>query len=174
MDEMVEEELQIQEERAKARHISDAAFTRTIGEICERPANTLDITASIGDAIRSMRERRIGNVIITKDGKLHGIVTERDLMLKVAGNIQDVELLPVTGIMTPDPECLMKRDTIAHLLNKMYIGGFRHMPIVDEEHRPLHTVSLRYILQYIIAYLPDDIVNMPSEPFRGEASRYGG
>ena len=171
---MIDEELRIQEERTRPQKINQAAFTRTIGEICEKPANTMDESGSIGEAIRLMQDKRVGNVVITRDGKLRGIVTERDLLMKVAGKIEDAELRPVTDIMTVDPEWLRKGDTIAYLLNKMYVGRYRHMPILDEDQRPLHTVSLRYLLQYIISYLPEDVINMPPEPFRGESSRYGG
>lgn len=171
---MIDEELRIQEERSRPQQINQAAFTRTIGEICEKPANTMDETGTIGEAIRLMQAKRVGNVVVTREGKLHGIVTERDLMMKVAGKIEDPELRPVTAIMTSAPEWLMKGDTIAFLLNKMYVGGYRHMPILDEDRRPLHTVSLRYILQYIISYLPEDVINIPPDPYRGEASRYGG
>lgn len=171
---MIEEELRIQEERSRPQQINQAAFTRTIGEICDRPANTMDEGGTIGEAIRLMQERSVGNVLVTRAGKLCGIVTERDLMMKVAGKIEDPELRPITSIMTANPEWLRKSDTIAFLLNKMYVGGYRHMPILDDESRPLHTVSLRYILQYILSYLPEEVINMPPEPYRGEPTRYGG
>ncbi len=173
-EEMIEEELLIQEERLRPREINLEAFTRTIGEICQKPANTMDEAGTIGQAIQSMRHRGVGNVVITRGGKLHGILTERDLMMKVAGKPESVTARPVTEVMTPGPEWLMKKDTIAFLLNKMYVGGYRHMPILDEDMRPIHTVSLRYILQYIISYLPDEVTKLPPDPFRGPPTRDGG
>jgi hypothetical protein len=59
-------------------------------------------------------------------------------------------------------------------MNKMHVGGFRHVPIVDENGKPLHVLSLRAVLRYFIEQFGSQVVNLPPEPFRGERKEASG
>jgi CBS-domain-containing membrane protein len=175
-EESIDEDLQIQEESTKAPSVlSSDTFLRPIRVMClERALVVVPPSARIGDAISCMQERRIGAVLIVAEEKVVGIVTERDILLKVTGSSLDVERESVEKIMTADPETLMLDDQIAYLLNTMRVGGFRHVPIVDEQHRPLYLISLSDVLAYMVDHFPQEVLNIPSQPFRGTPSQYGG
>jgi CBS domain-containing protein len=147
---------------------------REIGVLCRTPPHTLDVSATIGDAIEMMQRGHVGAVVITEQQKLAGILTERDLLMKMLGKQEDSRDRPVTEIMTANPECLRKGDELVYLMNAMHVGGFRHMPIVDENDVPLHVVSLRSVLAYLLDQFSDEIKNIPPAPFRGERKRYSG
>ena len=85
-------------------------------------------------------------VLVVQNGRLVGIFTDRDAVLKVAG--QPVEARPIAELMTRDPVVLRHDDTIAVAINKMAVGGFRHIPIV-ENGRPTGLVSARDVFRHL-------------------------
>jgi CBS domain-containing protein len=124
--------------------------------------------ATVRDAIRMMREHRIGCVLVVEEERLTGIITERDLLLK----LEDADVdRPIRELMTPDPEVLTLDDPIVYALNKMSVGGFRHVPLVDDARRPVGMVSVKDIIDYIADFFPNDVLTVPPDPARGEAWR---
>ena len=65
--------------------------------------------------------------------------------------------------MVREPECLAADASIAWVLNKMSVGGFRHVPAVDEEGRPQIIVSVRDVVQFLVERFPNAILNLPPE-----------
>jgi CBS domain-containing protein len=127
---------------------------------------------SVGDtvteAMRAMQQEHRGCVIITDDGtpqsKLLGIFTERDVLFRIVDQGRNPATLPLSEVMTADPEVLPNTSTIAYALNKMSLGGFRHIPVVDEEHRPAFVVSVRDVVGYLVEAFPREVFNLPEEP----------
>ena len=90
---------------------------------------TLDADATVEEAVGRMRDDGADFVLAVHDGRLVGIFTERDAVLKLGGRqIADVT---VRDVMTRDPVVLRETDTVAVAIHKMAVGGFRHIPIVD-------------------------------------------
>lgn len=172
----LEEELRIQEESTRPPSVlSSETFLMPIRSIVrEQVLSTVAPTAKISEAIAEMQTRRIGAVLVVVEERLVGIVTERDVLMKVVGSRLDVEREPVSAIMTKNPEALMLDDQLAYLLNTMRVGGFRHVPIVDEKGHAIHLISLRDVLAYLVDHFPQEVLNIPSQPFRGTPSQYGG
>src|SRR5947209_3392291 len=84
-----------------------------------RPAVTLPPTATVGQAIRTMLEHNIGAVpVVDADGRLLGIFSERDLLLRVAGLVHDYAGRPVREFMTAEPETVRESDTLDFVLHK--------------------------------------------------------
>jgi CBS domain-containing protein len=108
---------------------------------------TIDATADVNEAIRRMHETATDCVLVTDAGRLVGIFTDRDAVLKVAG--LDREARPIATLMTRDPVVLRHDETIAVAINKMAIGGFRHIPITDDG-RPTGVITARDVFQHLI------------------------
>jgi CBS domain-containing protein len=123
-----------------------------------------DVGTSIGDLVRLMQEHRIGCVLIVSARKLAGIFTERDLLLKVVGTVHDLESTPVDDFMTSAPEAMRAIDTVAFALNKMSLGGFRHIPVVDDAGIPVGIVSVKDIVDYIADFFGAEVQNVPPVP----------
>ena len=171
-NEAVAEELRIMRERSRPpKTLSVEVFDQRIEILCTREVTTLETDATIGDAVEIMRAQKFGSLLVTAGGRLVGIITERDVLRKVVGvpgsDLRD----PIAKIMTPDPETLQRHDSIAFAMNKMHVGGFRHIPIVDDDGRPLHVISIRDLIAYVLDHFPERILNMPTEPYRGERRR---
>ena len=110
-------------------------------------------------AIGAMRERAIGCLLITdREGKLCGIFTERDLLYKVAGEVQDLAAEPVGRYMTNNPEVIGGDQLLASALQRMMVADLRHLPLVDEEGHPEKILSSRDIIDYV-AYLVEGILD---------------
>jgi CBS domain-containing protein len=75
--------------------------------------------------------------------------------------------------MTSDPDCLAVDSTVAHALNKMSVGGFRHVPVVDQEHHPAFVVSVRDVVEFLVAAFPREVLTLASVPQSGTRTREG-
>jgi CBS domain-containing protein len=166
VDEVIlEEEAIVEEREAEEGWLGQAVLDRPIRSLpgLQDPIS-LPSDASVRRAIATMNEARIGCVMVTEGERLVGIFTERDVLMRVAGGGLDVDAVAVRELMTPDPECLTADDGIAYALNKMSVGGFRHVPLVDGELRPTGLVSMRHIVDYVVDLFPRAILNLPPSP----------
>ena len=100
---------------------------------------------TLGEAVVKLNESRRHCAVVVSEGTVVGILTERDLLGKVANRFGECAGEPVSVFMTPDPATLHSDDAIAFGLNQMMVGGYRHIPIVDD-HRLVGMVSVRDIL----------------------------
>jgi CBS domain-containing protein len=155
------------------QQLGEAILNAPIRVLEPRPAVTLNEEAPIGDAIRLMLERKIGAVLVMRAGKTTGIFTERDVLRRVVSGGVD-RSRPLREVMTEDPETLGPEDGIAFALNKMIIGGYRHVPIVDGDGRPLAVLSLRELVSFIVELLPGRVLNLPPDPSLEAHSEDGG
>jgi len=104
-------------------------------------------------AIHLMQRRGVECVLVKEGGRVVGILTERDILMKAVGDNVDLNAVRVSGLMTPDPVMLRDEDTVAVALHKMSVGGFRHIPLVTRDHDPL-VVSIQDVFRHISAYIP--------------------
>jgi len=131
-------------------------------------AITVSPNDTVTDAMRAMQREHRGCVIVTDDGttrsKLTGIFTERDVLFRIVDRGRNPAALPVGEVMTPNPETLSVRSSVAYVLNKMSVGGFRHVPVVDDEHRPAFVISVRDVVTFLVDAFPREVLNLPTEP----------
>ena len=118
-----------------------------------------------------MRDNHIGSVLVVESEILVGIVTERDILMKVADQVEDSSKVKIQDIMTSEPLSLQSSDMIAYAMNNMHIGGYRHIPIVDENNKPVSIISIKDVMKFILDYFPEQVLNMTGEPYRGPVSR---
>ncbi|MEE9218393.1 MAG: CBS domain-containing protein [Acidobacteriota bacterium] len=114
------------------------------------PLNPLVVAPDtpIEQAIRLMKQANQGSVFVVEGNELAGILTERDLLMKVAVRPIDLKRTPVSNLMTHDPVALKAGDALAYALNNMSVGRYRHIPIVRDG-RLTSFVSVRGVLRYI-------------------------
>jgi CBS domain-containing protein len=109
---------------------------------------------TLQQAIRIMRDRRIGCVAVVDDaasntGRLVGVLTERDLLQKVAGQGLDFSQCMVEDFMSPAPESSKAEHPLAYALHRMIISDIRYLLIVDEDDRPEGIISSRDVIAYM-------------------------
>jgi CBS domain-containing protein len=112
--------------------------------------DVLDASADADEAVQVMHAKGSDCVLVVDGGRLVGIFTDRDAVLKVAGRAAGRR--PIAELMTRDPVVLRHDDTIAVAINKMAVGGFRHIPIV-ENGRPTGVVTARDVFRHLASTL---------------------
>jgi CBS domain-containing protein len=114
------------------------------------PAVVVDAGADVDEAIRRMHADGIDCVLVTHGDRFVGIFTDRDAVLKVAG--VPLEGRTIGDLMTHDPVVLRHDETIAVAINKMAVGGFRHIPVVADG-RPVGVVTARDVFRHLVESL---------------------
>jgi len=90
-----------------------------------------------------------------------GIFTERDVLFRIIDRGQNPTRLPLAEVMTREPECLPIEASVAWVLNKMSVGGFRHIPVVDKQGHPVFVVSVRDVVELLVERFPREVLNLP-------------
>jgi CBS domain-containing protein len=165
-DDIIEEEEQIAEKQmCDEVGLTTAELQRPIRDLPTLgPPVACTRHATVRQAIEAMHGQRLGYVLVVEHDHLVGIFTERDVLTKVAARDVDIDSIPVSELMTPDPECLKIDDEIVYALNQMNVGGYRHIPLLDEQDRPVGVVAMRHIVDYLVALFPRHVLNLPPAP----------
>jgi CBS domain-containing protein len=152
-------------------------------EIAATPVTEIDIREPVRvtpdttliDVVTRLREKRRGAAIVEENGKVVGIFTERDLMLRVDHSTgQGWHKQPVRDVMTKNVVMVSARDSIATAVQKMKSGEFRHLPVDMGPGKPVGLVSIRDILAYIAEHYPAEFLNLPPDPEHEARRRWGG
>jgi len=171
--EYVDEELsQMYEELAPKKALDSAAFRMPIKHLRVMKPVSLSPTQTVEEAIGLMKKHRFGCVVIAEKGRLVGILTERDVLTKVAG-VKGAETKKLQDVMTRNPETFEPDDSIAFVLNAMHVGGYRHVPVVDDAQHPLAVVSIKDIVGFVLDHFAEDVLNLPPRPIRTTDQREG-
>jgi CBS domain-containing protein len=94
---------------------------------------TLPPGTTVREACQAMHARRIGAVLITDErGQLKGIFTGRDVV-RVLADHRAAGSKPLKDVMTPNPATMKPRSTAIEALRLMRDGGFRHLPVVEND-----------------------------------------
>ena len=110
--------------------VSSAEESNTkVQKIMSRNVVSLDISKIAAHAADLMTEKRIGSIIVTKNGKAFGIVTERDLVRRYSRETP-LESLASLPLITVQPATTVKEAVEIILKNKI-----RKLPIVDSSNR---------------------------------------
>jgi len=166
-DDAIAEELTIVAERLdRPRKILDQMMIREpIRRLGPRqPPVCVRVGETVAGAIELMRKNGIGSVLIVDGQRLVGILTERDVLCKITAAHQDPQRILVQEVMTRDPACLALDDPILFALNRMGVGGFRHVPLVDGEHRPVGLISVRHLVRYMVDFFAHEVMTLPPDP----------
>lgn len=137
---------------------SEAIRTVMRGEALTVPAGT-----TLAAAIAALQAARSECLLVTQDGFLVGILTERDILYKVLGRQVDLGAR-VDEFMTPRPDTLTPDDTVGEALALTDRGGYRHVPLVDGEGRPVALLRQQDVIAYLAEAFPEEILNLPPRP----------
>src|SRR5258706_11575991 len=106
--------------------------TRQIGEIVRRRSLvSVEPGMTVRAAAQLMASEKIGALPVVRDGRLAGIFTERDALVRVLARGLDPDTTSVAEVMTADPVTIDARRPLKHALQMMVDGNFRHVPVVE-------------------------------------------
>ena len=121
----------------------------------------IELGTSLENVLEKMQETNNNCVLTLSDDELGGILTERDILLKVTGKGYDLQLTTIDEFITLNPEYVHPEDPLAYALNKMYVGGFRNVPVLNDEMYPVGIISISDIISIIADYFNNEIINLP-------------
>ncbi len=115
--------------------------------IARVPPVVVDFSATVLDAIQAMVHHSVGAVAIAAEGKIRGIVSERDILRKVTYHNLPPDTTPVGEVMTKDVESLGKDASPDDALRIMIAHRVRHVPILDDDGNVIGILSVLDLLR---------------------------
>ncbi len=89
-------------------------------------------------------------ILVYERKKMVGILSNRDLLLRVAGKYKDLSKVKVKEVMTPNPEYVTADAPIAYVVNKMAMGVCRNVPVLAADGTPYSLVIIKDVLGYLV------------------------
>jgi CBS domain-containing protein len=127
-----------------ARHMQ-----ASLAALAPPPAEVVSPETDAAVALARMRGAATDCLLVARAGRVVGVFTERDAVLKLAG--RPLEGVTVGQVMTADPVVLRPDDTVAVAVHKMAVGGFRHIPIVDPAGHGVGVISAADVFRHVLA-----------------------
>ena len=173
-EEIMNDELDRYRPDSKKRKLSVETLRVPLSSIDAGIAKTLPVGALVDEAVRIIEHPGISCVMITDaDGRLVGLITERDLCTRVISKNVDPKSARVEEIMTADPITLRTDQLLTFALAQMDVGGYRHIPLVDRDSRPAGVITARRIINYIAEFFPEEVAVLPPRETAPD-QRHGG
>lgn len=118
---------------------------------------------SVRDVVAKMRDERVNVCLITGNGRLIGILSERDVLQKIADapNLWDKA---VDVVMTPEPITIGMDASVADALWLMNEKNVRSLPTVRESGEIAGNMTYRALIDYLAARYPIEVLNLPPRP----------
>jgi CBS domain-containing protein len=131
----------------------------SIGRICRREVDLIEPQATARTAAQRMAARNVGSLLVV-DERRHvlGVVTDRDLAVRVVGQGRDPHVTRIVDVMTPQPDTVSEETSVEDALAVMRTRGVRRLPVIGTSGALAGVVSV------------DDILVLLAEEF-GELSR---
>ncbi len=127
----------------------------TIGRICQRQVDTAEAKETARAAARRMSTRCVGTLIVLDESnKPIGILTDRDLTLRILAEGLNPDTTPVADVMTRHPATVSENAPVEDVLALMRSKAVRRVPVVDGRGRLIGLVSV------------DDVLTLLAEEFR--------
>ncbi len=118
-------------------------------------------TVSVKDAVASMMAmRRAAVLVVDGEGRLAGIFTERDVLTRVVARGLSPMATQLGQVMTSGPEALSVTDRVAYAVNRMSVAGYRTIPLVDGERRPVGVVTVSHVIKWMADLFPEAVLNL--------------
>lgn len=127
----------------------------SLREFCQREVVSIAPDANILEACLLMANNNVGCVVVQDEGRLRGILTDRDIALKVTGSNKDPRNTKAQEIMSQNPVRIPVEKDMQHLTNVMRVHHVRRVPIVDDENRVLGIVTMDDVVARISAEIFD-------------------
>ena len=114
----------------------------SIADVMTPDPVTLDVKGTAADAAAVMRGRDIGDVIVRDGERVAGIVTDRDIVVRVVAENRDPTSVDLGEFCTRELLTLLPEDSVSDAIELMSERAVRRLPVVDADGRPVGIVSL--------------------------------
>lgn len=123
-----------------------------------RPFPTVSPSNTIRECAFIMKEWKSSAVLVVNEDQLVGIFTERDIVFRCVALGCPLDTIPVSSVMTREPQTIHVDKPFGHALHMMYEGGYRHMPVVDDQGKVVGLLSAQDALALDGALLEQELI----------------
>ena len=134
--------------------LEDSLMNEDVSSLGAKQAIMVSPDTTLRDAVETMVANKIGCVLVHDGSRLVGILTERDLLLRVGLDMAELENEPVSRLMTAEPLTLDCEAPLVFALNYMTLRDFRHLPLTRAGALE-GIISLRDFLGLLFRTYPD-------------------
>ncbi len=133
----------------------------------------VEIDASVGAALEAVQHQGSGYVLILEDGRPRGIMTEREVLMKIVA--RDVKYnAGVMDFASPITVTLTDKETIARGVKVMVAEGIDNIPIVDANGRATAVLRTLDVIHFLAEAFPEQLLNLPPRPHQTMPKPEGG
>lgn len=116
-------------------------MTQTVREVMTSDPVSVDAAATVADAAQAMRDNDIGAVIVRDDGRVCGVLTDRDITVRAVAERRNPEAVRVRDVCSQQLATIAPDDPADEVVQTMRAKGIRRMPVVEGD-KPIGIVSL--------------------------------
>lgn len=147
-----------------------------ISEVMTTDLIAIDGEASVAAAASLMQDHDVGSLIVAQDGRLAGIVTDRDIVTRCVAAERDPSTMKVREVMTENPRCCGNGQSVEEVMALMSDHGVNRLVVVDDADRIAGIVTLGKLAETTSnpEMAQSTIRAIRGEPVGGSASRSAG
>jgi CBS domain-containing protein len=163
-------------ERAVATRVPSLADEK-LKVLSRRDPVTVRPGTTLADCVAAIQRSGTGDSVFvtTPDGRLAGVLTERDIFGRLVDPGADVDLTrSVETLMTTQPHTLSLERSVRDAIDLMQTGRYRNIPIVDGEGLLVGVVRPQDVLKYLAEAFPEELLNLPPRPHQQMEQPEGG
>jgi CBS domain-containing protein len=120
-----------------------------IRDICSKPPVTISADATVREAARAMRDKRVGALVVTNSAKPVGILTDRDIAVSVVGTDRNPATVPVREVMHASPTTIYEDQGVHDAVKMFSAHGFRRLPVVNRKGELTGIIALDDVLMLL-------------------------
>lgn len=143
-----------------AGRIEEILKTVRVRDLELQSDHRIEPSTPLKEVYRTFDEQRHGAAMICDGEHVVGIFTQRDVLYRTA--LEDLDpQTPISTLMSDRPVTIGLNAALADAIQAMVDGGYRHVPVVDEENHQVGLLSSRVILRFIADHYPEAVLNLP-------------
>ncbi|MBL8690685.1 MAG: CBS domain-containing protein [Rhodospirillaceae bacterium] len=132
---------------------------KIVPDVITAPQDLATVTpkVTVAEVSALMATRRIGAILVVEKGRLAGIFTERDALVRVIAKGVDPKTTTVAEVMTRNPDTIQPTESVQTALDLMAERGYRHLPVIDDG-KLYGIISIRDLYRSVKAQMEEDIL----------------
>ena len=139
--------------------LEQALVEEELSNIRHEPFSEIPPTMPVHEAVKMLAGHHIACLLVTDKNRLVGVFSDRDVMSKLALELEQAKDRPVSDFMTTEPIYVNETDSAVAALSVMALCGYRHVPVVDSAKRPVFVVSVRDVVQLLVESFAHEVLN---------------
>lgn len=138
-------------------------FVENLSQLKQTDPIRMEESASYGEALALMRERKAGAVAVCRDEKVIGVFTERDVLNRCLLEKTPAKT-PIKTLMTKTPSVIAASASVGEAIALMHKKKIRNLPMVDQDGRCVGLLTVGRLIRYLASQFPAVVVNLPPKP----------